>query len=195
MFVASESGEGWGGGGGVVRESHYCTPSQFHAPRPIQVSQNVLRMVHWPRQENIFGICYLIVEIHEQAWVVQKSTTTYYLTMHDATEYFPRTISRCTGDVFYTEPRNWKGGWTIPSKFSFGGVYPASHPPLATSPMSILFRYFWGEILLKRMTEYPPFFSVVTTLVGRSVVIPVELLLSVVKFTSAMKKGIAQEVN
>ena len=45
------------------------------------------------------------------------------------------------------------------------------------------------------MTEYPPFFSVVTTLVGRGVVIPVELLLSVVKFTSAMKKGIAQEVN
>ena len=87
------------------------------------------------------------------------------------------------------------GGWTIPSKFSFGGVYPASHPPLATSPMSILFRNFWGEILLKRMTEYPPFFSVVTTLVGRGVVIPVELLLSVVKFTSAMKKGIAQEVN
>ena len=70
-----------------------------------------------------------------------------------------------------------------------------SPPPLATSPMSILFRYFLGEILLKRMTEYPPFFSVVTTLVGRGVVIPVELLLSVVKFTSAMKKGIAQEDN
>ena len=49
--------------------------------------------------------------------------------------------------------------------------------------------------MLKRMTEYPPFFSVVTTLVGRGVVIPVELLLSVVKFTSAMKKGIAQEDN
>lgn len=89
-----------------------------------------------------------------------------------------------------------RGGWTIPSKFSFGGVYPASHPlPLLLHPLSILFRYFWGEIQLKRMTEYPPFFSVVTTLVGRGVVIPVELLLSVVKFTSAMKKGIAQEVN
>ena len=70
-----------------------------------------------------------------------------------------------------------------------------SPPPLAISPMSILFRYFLGEIQLKRMTEYPPFFSVVTTLVGRGVVIPVELLLSVVKFTSAMKKGIAQEDN
>ena len=184
------------GGGGVVRESHYCTPSQFHAPRPIQVSQNVLRMVHWPRQENIFGICYLIVEIHEQAWVVQKSTTTYYLTMHDATEYFPRTISRCTGDVFYTEPRNWKGGVDYPLQIFIRRCLPRlSPPPLATSPMSILFRYSWGEILLKRMTEYPPFFSVVTTLVGRGVVIPVELLLSVVKFTSAMKKGIAQEVN
>lgn len=129
MFVASESREGWGGGGGVVRESHYCTPSQFHAPRPIQVSQNVLRMVHWPRQENIFGICYLIVEIHEQAWVVQKSTTTYYLTMHDATEYFPRTISRCTGDVFYTEPRNWKGG---------GGLSPPNfHSELSTPPLTL----------------------------------------------------------
>lgn len=120
-----------GRGGGVVRESDYCTPSQFHAPRPIQVSQNVLTMVHWPRQENIFGICYLLVEIHEQAWVVQKSTTTYYLTKHDATEYFPRTISRCTGDVFYTEPRNWKGG---------GGLSPpnfhseVSTPPLTPSP-------------------------------------------------------------
>ena len=134
------------GGGGVVRESHYCTPSQFHAPRPIQVSQNVLRMVHWPQQENIFGICYLIVEIHEQAWVVQKSTTTYYLTIHDATEYFPRTISRCTGDVFYTEPRNWKGGWTIPSKFSFGGVYPASHPlHLLLHPCPYFFVIFGGK--------------------------------------------------
>lgn len=168
-----------GRGGGVVRESDYCTPSQFHAPRPIQVSQNVLRMVH------------------EQAWVVQKSTTTYYLTKYDATEYFPRTISRCTGDVFYTEPRNWKGGGVdYPLQIFIRRCLPRlSPPPLATSPMSILFRYFLGEIQLKRMTEYPPFFSVLTTLVGRGVVIPVELLLSVVKFTSAMKKGIAQEVN
>ena len=159
---------GKAGGGGVVRESDYCTPSQFHAPRPIQ------------------------------AWVVQKSTTTYYLTKYDATEYFPRTISRCTGDVFYTEPRNWKGGGGLdyPLQIFIRRCLPRlSPPPLATSPMSILFRYFLGEIQLKRMTEYPPFFSVVTTLVGRGVVIPVELLLSKVKFTSAMKKGIAQEVN
>lgn len=161
MFVASESGEGWGGGGGwVVRESDYCTPSQFHAPRPIQVSQNVLRMVHWPRQENIFGICYLIVEIHEQAWVVQKSTTTYYLTKHDAAEYFPRTISRCTGDVFYTEPRNWKGGgvWTIPSKFSFGGVYPASHPlPLLLHPCPYFFVIFGGKFCWNVWLNTHPF--------------------------------------
>lgn len=74
-----------------------------------------------------------------------------------------------------------------------------STPPLTPSPCYFThvhtFSLFLGEIQLKRMTEYLPFFSVVTTLVGRGVVIPVELLLSVVKFTSAMKKGIAQEVN
>lgn len=89
-----------------------------------------------------------------------------------------------------------RGGVDYPLQIFIRRCLPRlSPPPLATSPMSILFRYSWGEILLKRMTEYPPFFSVVTTLVGRGVVIPVELLLSVVKFTSAMKKGIAQEVN
>ena len=89
-----------------------------------------------------------------------------------------------------------RGGLDYPLQIFIRRCLPRlSPPPLATSPMSILFRYFWGEILLKRMTEYPPFFSVVTTLVGRGVVIPVELLLSKVKFTSAMKKGIAQEVN
>lgn len=89
-----------------------------------------------------------------------------------------------------------RGGVDYPLQIFIRRCLPRlSPPPLATSPMSILFRYFGGEILLKRMTEYPPFFSVVTTLVGRGVVIPVELLLSVVKFTSAMKKGIAQEVN
>lgn len=89
-----------------------------------------------------------------------------------------------------------RGGVDYPLQILIRRCLPRlSPPPLATSPMSILFRNFWGEIQLKRMTEYPPFFSVVTTLVGRGVVIPVELLLSVVKFTSAMKKGIAQEVN
>lgn len=89
-----------------------------------------------------------------------------------------------------------RGGVDYPLQIFIRRCLPRlSPPPLATSPMSILFRYFLGEIQLKRMTEYPPFFSVVTTLVGRGVVIPVELLLSVVKFTSAMKKGIAQEVN
>ena len=89
-----------------------------------------------------------------------------------------------------------RGGVDYPLQIFIRRCLPRlSPPPLATSPMSILFRNFWGEIQLKRMTEYPPFFSVVTTLVGRGVVIPVELLLSVVKFTSAMKKGIAQEVN
>ena len=89
-----------------------------------------------------------------------------------------------------------RGGVDYPLQIFIRRCLPRlSPPPLATSPMSILFRYSWGEILLKRMIEYPPFFSVVTTLVGRGVVIPVELLLSVVKFTSAMKKGIAQEVN
>lgn len=89
-----------------------------------------------------------------------------------------------------------RGGVDYPLQIFIRRCLPRlSPPPLATSPMSILFRYFLGEIQLKRMTEYPPFFSVVTTFVGRGVVIPVELLLSVVKFTSAMKKGIAQEVN